>query len=107
MRLPRRVLALALLALAGCAPGPDTDYPAFERMADGFRVTLPVDALHPATSPGAEAERLAWITREVVQQNLCPRGYRIETREFVPSTGRYLGMQGGELHYTGQCDAGT
>jgi hypothetical protein len=98
-----RALALVcLLSLAGCvgtarvegftATGPDT----FLYSAHTNTVITPND------DGGAEQLRREWIADALSVHHMCPAGYVVDTRRYVPDA---VGLfaNGGNILYTGRC----
>ena len=98
-----RVLALlCLVSLAGCVGS---------AREEGFTPTGPVSFLYSAhtntvmtANDDGVAERLRrdWIADAVRAHAMCPDGYVIDRRDYVPDANGPFG-NGGEILYAGRC----
>jgi hypothetical protein len=102
-----RLLALlCLIPLAGCV-GSDRH--------EGFTATGPGSFLYSARTStlmtendDGEAERIrqGWLVAALKTNAMCPSGYVVDTRRFVPDSGTASGPQfgnGGDILYSGRC----
>jgi|SRR5579864_8490275 len=98
-----RAFALScLFLLAGCV---------WSARNEGFTATGPTSFLYSAhtntvmtANDDGEAERLrrTWIADALGAHGMCPNGYAIDTRHFVPDAiGPFA--NGGDLLYSGRC----
>ncbi len=102
-----RVL-LCLISLAGCV-GSDRH--------EGFAATGPSSFLYSARTStvmtendDGEAERIrqGWLVAALKEHAMCPVGYVVDTRRFVPGPPTPAGPQfsnGGDILYAGRCTA--
>ena len=98
----RPLVLLCLLSLAGCVGS---------ARKEGFSVTGPTSFLYSAATntvmtanDDGVAERLRrdWIADAVQSHAMCPDGYVIDTRRFVPdAVGAFA--NGGNIVYAGRC----
>ena len=98
-----RLFALVcLLSLAGCVGS---------ARHEGFAASGPAAFLYSAhtntvmtANDDGTAERLRrdWIADAVAEHGMCPAGYVIDTRHFVPAAEGPFG-NGGDVLYTGRC----
>ena len=98
----RALLLLSLLSLGGCV---------WSARVEGFGVTGPDSFLYSAdtntvmtANDDGTAERLRrdWIADAVQVHGMCPLGYVIDTRRFVPNAvGPFA--NGGKILYAGRC----
>jgi hypothetical protein len=98
----RALVLLSLLSLAGCV---------WSARNEGFTALSPDVFLYSAhtntvmtENDDGEAERIRrdWIADAVRVHRMCPAGYVIETRRFVPdSVGLFA--NGGNILYKGRC----
>jgi hypothetical protein len=95
----RALVLLCLLSLAGCVGS---------ARKEGFSVTGPTSFLYSAATntvmtPNDDgvAERLRrdWIADAVQAHAMCPDGYVVDTRRFVP----HATANGGDILYAGRC----
>jgi hypothetical protein len=102
-----RVLALlCVIPLAGCV-GTDRH--------EGFAATGPSTFLYSAhtstmmtENDDGEAERIrqGWLVAALKTNGMCPTGYVVDTRRFMPGTPTAAGPQfsnGGDIVYAGRC----
>jgi hypothetical protein len=98
----RALAVLALLSLAGCLS---------TARVEGFSATGPHSFLYsahtntvltPNDDGGAERLRRRWLADALTVHSMCPAGYVIDTRRYVPDTaGRFA--SGGDILYSGRC----
>ena len=98
----RAIFLLCLLSLAGCVES---------ARIEGFSATGPVSFLYSAetntvitANDDGVAERLRrdWIADAVQAHGMCPLGYVVDTRRFVPAAvGPFA--NGGNILYAGRC----
>jgi hypothetical protein len=98
-----RVFALlCLISLAGCVG---------TARVEGFTATSPQTFLYsahtntvitPNDDGGAERLRREWIADALSSHHMCPVGYVVDTRRYVPDA---VGLfaNGGNILYTGRC----
>jgi len=93
---------LCLCSLAGCVG---------TARVEGFGPTGPSTFLYSAHTNTvmtanddgtAERIRLGWIADALVAHAMCPLGYVVDTRSFVPDRNGPFG-NGGDIHYAGRC----
>jgi hypothetical protein len=98
----RLLVLLCLLSVAGCVGS---------ARVEGFTAKSPTAFLYsahtntvmPANDDGtAERLRRDWIADAVQVHGMCPLGYVIDTRHFVPDADGPFG-NGGEILYDGRC----
>jgi hypothetical protein len=102
----RALAVLCLIPLAGCV-GSDRH--------EGFTATSPTAFLYSAQTStmmtendDGEAERIrqAWLVAALQTHAMCPNGYIVDTRRYVPGPPTEAGPQfsnGGDILYTGRC----
>lgn len=98
-----RALALiCLMSLSGCV---------WSARVEGFTATSPAAFLYSAhtnavltANDDGTAERLRrdWIADAVRAHAMCPVGYVVDTRRFVPDADGPFG-NGGDILYSGRC----
>jgi hypothetical protein len=98
----RVLILLCLLPLVGCV-GAARD--------EGFSATGPQAFLYsthtntvltPNDDGGAERLRREWLVDALGAHGMCPAGYVVDTRRYVPDAdGRFA--SGGEILYSGRC----
>ncbi len=98
-----RALALfCLLSLAGCVGS---------ARIEGFAASGPVAFLYSARTNTvmtenddgtAERMRRDWIADALQAHAMCPNGYVVDTRRYVPDADGLFG-NGGEILYSGRC----
>jgi hypothetical protein len=100
------LIPLGMLPLAGCV-GSDRH--------EGFTATSPTSFLYSARTStmmtendDGEAERIrqGWLGAALKAHAMCPDGYVVDTRRFVPEPGTASGPQfgnGGDIVYAGRC----
>ena len=98
----RPLAMLCLFALAGCVGS---------ARVEGFAQSGPASFLYSArtntvmtANDDGTAERLRrdWIADALQEHAMCPDGYVVDTRHFVPDANGPFG-NGGEILYTGRC----
>lgn len=98
----RALVLLCLLSLAGCVGSARNE---------GFTATGPRTFLYSAhtntvmtENDDGVAERLRrdWIADALGAHAMCPRGYTVDTRRFVPDAVGPFG-NGGDVMYAGRC----
>ena len=104
--IPLGLIPLGALSLTGCV-GTDRH--------EGFTATGPGSFLYSARTStmmtendDGEAERIrqGWLVAALKAHAMCPDGYVVDTRRFVPDPGTANGPQfgnGGEIVYSGRC----
>lgn len=102
------LIPVGALCLSGCAP---TD------RHEGFTATGPSSFLYSARTSSVmtenddgEAERIrqGWLVAALKAHAMCPDGYVVDSRRFIPDQGTASGPQfgnGGEIVYAGRCIA--
>lgn len=99
----RFAAAAAALSLSACAA---VDRPAmteFEPLENGrFRYEAATDAVYPADSPTAEAERMRWLEQYLADNAVCQDGYEITERKLVLVREALLGDVH-RIYYSGTC----
>lgn len=99
----RALVLLCLLSLPGCV---------WSARDEGFAATGPAAFLYSAhtntvITPNDDgvAERLRrdWIADAVQAHGMCPDGYVIDTRRYVPDAGGGAFANGGDILYAGRC----
>ncbi|HTW53255.1 MAG TPA: hypothetical protein VME45_15295 [Stellaceae bacterium] len=100
------LIPLGVLPLAGCT-GTDRH--------EGFTATSPTSFVYSARTStmmtendDGEAERIrqGWLVAALKAHGMCPDGYIVDTRRFVPEPGTANGPQfgnGGDIVYAGRC----
>lgn len=100
------LIPLGVLPLAGCVG---------TARHEGFTATSPSSFLYSARTntimtenDDGEAERLrqGWLAAALQAHGMCPDGYVVDTRRFVPEPGTVAGPQfgnGGDIVYAGRC----
>ena len=100
------LIPLGALALTGCV-GSDRH--------EGFTATGPSSFLYSAQTStlmtendDGEAERIrqGWLVAALKAHAMCPNGYIVDTRRFVPGPPTASGPQfsnGGDILYSGRC----
>lgn len=98
----RALVLLCLFSLGGCV---------WSARVEGFSATGPTSFLYSAetntvmtANDDGTAERLRrdWIADAVQAHGMCPDGYVIDTRRFVPAAvGAFA--NGGDILYAGRC----
>ena len=98
-----RLLALlCLLSLAGCVGSVRHEGFAASGPAS-FLYSAHTDAVMTANDDGtAERLRRDWIADALQVHAMCPNGYVVDTRRFVPDAEGPFG-NGGEILYSGRC----
>jgi len=98
----RALALLCLLSLAGCLGSV---------RQEGFATTGPISFLYSAhtntvmtANDDGEAERLRrdWLADALKAHAMCPDGYVVDTRRFVPDAIGLFG-NGGDILYIGRC----
>lgn len=93
-----------MLVLVACGGGNDrlamTKF--FPLAADEFRYEATADALYPAESPAAEADRIAWLETYLRNGAHCPGGYVIVDRTVVRISEGVFGNLD-QINYLGRC----
>jgi len=98
----RPFVLLCLISLAGCVGS---------ARVEGFAANGPSSFLYSARTntvmtenDDGVAERLRrdWIADALKENAMCPDGYVVDTRRFVPDTNGPFG-NGGQILYTGRC----
>jgi hypothetical protein len=98
----RPLALLCLFSLVGCVGS---------ARVEGFGATGPTSFLYSAqtntvmtANDDGTAERLrrGWIADAVTAHAMCPDGYVVDTRRFVPNPEGPFG-NGGEILYAGRC----
>ncbi|HTT80661.1 MAG TPA: hypothetical protein VMF86_13360 [Stellaceae bacterium] len=98
----RLLAVVCLLSLAGCVG---------TARVEGFTATGPHKFLYsahtntvitPNDDGGAERLRREWIADALGAHHMCPAGYVVDTRRYVPdAVGPFA--NGGNILYTGRC----
>lgn len=100
MRVPM-LACLCVLALAGCGTARN----------EAFTATSPTAFLYSAHSNTvmsenddgvAERLRREWLADAVQTHGMCPTGYAVDTRRFMPDAEGRFG-NGGNILYSGRC----
>ncbi len=100
----RFLIPACLLLLAGCI---DTDTARVANLVPqeggNFAFSVPTNTVMTANDDGA-AERIRrdWLAEALQAASLCPVGYVVYQRHFVPAIDGPFG-NGGDIVYTGQC----
>jgi hypothetical protein len=98
----RALALLCLFSLAGCA---------WSARNEGFIATGPTSFLYSAHTNSvmtenddgaAERLRRTWIADALGAHAMCPSGYAVDTRRFVPDAIGPFG-NGGDIFYSGRC----
>jgi hypothetical protein len=98
----RPLALLCLLSLAGCVGSV---------RHEGFAATGPASFLYGAHTNtvmtenddgAAERLRRGWIADALQAHRMCPNGYAVDTRRFVPDARGPFG-NGGDILYSGRC----
>jgi hypothetical protein len=98
----RAFALLCLVSLAGCVGS---------AREEGFTVTGPRSFLYSAHTKtvmtenddgAAERIRRGWIADALGAHGMCPAGYAIDTRRFIPDAVGPFG-NGGDIVYAGRC----
>ena len=98
----RALALLCLLSLAGCLGSV---------RQEGFATTGPISFLYSAhtntvmtANDDGEAERLRrdWLADALKAHAMCPDGYVVDSRRFVPDAIGLFG-NGGDILYAGRC----
>lgn len=98
----RALALLCVLALAGCVG---------TARHEGFTATSPTSFLYSAHTNTvmtenddgvAERIRRDWLAEALKRHDMCPGGYVVDARRFVPEVNGPFG-NGGNIVYTGRC----
>lgn len=99
MRLP---VLLCLLSLAGCV-GSVHDEGFAAKGPGAFLYTAHTNTVMTANDDGtAERLRRDWIADALTAHSMCPTGYVIDTRSYVPAAHGPFD-NGGDILYAGRC----
>ena len=98
----RALVLFCLFSLAGCVGSARVE--GFAAAGpDAFLYSAHTNTVMTANDDGvAERLRRDWIADAVRYHAMCPVGYVIDTRRFVPDTPGPLGS-GGDILYSGRC----
>jgi len=95
----KRLALIALLTLTACSTIDKQALTNFTPQgASGFVYKSQYGQLFLANDKGAERQRLAWLDQYVKANGLCPKGYRIVSRELDATN-----AVAGTLIYRGVC----
>jgi hypothetical protein len=98
----RALVLLCLLSLAGCVWSARVE--SFTATSSGTFVYAAQTntVLAPNDDGAAERLRRDWIADAVLAHAMCPGGYVIDSRRFVPA-GQEPVANGGQVFYAGRC----
>lgn len=101
------VTAALAAALSGCAATQSVERiqtTSFEKYPDGlsFRYVGFADAAYPEDSPAGEAYRMQLLSDWLSENSMCPRGYRLGSRDVTIVKKGLIGTIA-KVAYTGRC----
>ena len=94
----RVVIVMVLSSMVGCASLDRPKLTQFEPTRSGFRYAVGAASYqYPVDSESAERTRMDWLETYLKEEEVCPTGYEMVSREV-----RQVGV-GGQIVYVGRC----